>query len=72
MELHEGSGRRASVDFCVILTDESGKMIGRIPGEAKSVIELRTPEISETTIYTEGLLLLSTLLLIDITAILLP
>ena len=50
MELHPGSGRRASVDFCVILTDRHGQIVGRRPGEAKICIELKN--VTQLCVYT--------------------
>ena len=63
MKRHPGSGRRAGVDFCIILTDEHGRIIGRIPGEVKGLIELKHVNILETAVSTEGLLLLSIMFL---------
>ena len=50
MELHPGSDRRAGVDFCIILTDEHGRIIGRIPGEVKGLIELK--HVTQLSVYT--------------------
>ena len=37
--LHRGSGRPAAVDYCVVLRQDEGNVIGVVPAEAKAVIK---------------------------------
>ena len=49
IRLHPGSGRPATVDFCVVLRDEYGQVIGFVPGEAKQL--LLDKHISQLSVY---------------------
>ena len=49
IRLHPGSGRPATVDFCVVLRDENGQVIGFVPGEAKQL--LLDKHISQLSVY---------------------
>ena len=49
IRLHPGSGCPATVDFCVVLRDEYGQVIGFVPGEAKQL--LLDKHISQLSVY---------------------
>ena len=49
IRLHLGSGCPATVDFCVVLRDEYGQVVGFVPGEAKQ--DLLDKHISQLSVY---------------------
>lgn len=49
IRLHPGCGRPATADFCVVLRDEYGQVIGFVPGEAKQL--LLDKHMSQLSVY---------------------